>query len=435
MNFPQRTRKNNACRIFTAHECVRADRCDSFAQNDFCDAVDIRIPRRADIGEIRHSARTCDRERTVFLKVPFHRACERARSLCFHTVRNGRHRIFRIPFICHIFGITKMVGEIFFRAKKITIIRRDTRIPRGIGIIINAVQTNDIPSMVFTIDVALPDTSDITAIHTEFQQKSVKKRRITLADRKIQYESIVCAMLVILRLFFMIIVVFDVSANIIVNTSDLFVIALFPKIKLIQKSGNGDIHLRFHFGCGDPCHRIFDPEIESVIVTSVGIGIRNGTAVMLDIVALITHARVRDRVVIERGDLGCRQIHTVDAEADARCSFFHLRTQIAHRIARIRENSVCLFRRISLFLRHDLNIVRKRFRHLRLLVCMRLVCRKKKRFRQHADQLTKKHNQCKTAYISFQKINSFDVLKPLYHKFGKAARKTKTFTLEKRTKI
>ena len=109
-----------------------------------------------------------------------------------------------------------MVGEIFFRAKKITIIRRDARIPRGIGIIINAVQTNDIPSMVFTVDIALPDTSDITAIHTEFQQKSVKKRRITLADRKIQYESIVCAMLVILRLFFMIIVVFDVSANIIV---------------------------------------------------------------------------------------------------------------------------------------------------------------------------------------------------------------------------
>jgi hypothetical protein len=40
-----------------------------------------------------------------------------------------------------------------------------------------------------------------------------------------------------------------------------------------------------------------------------------------------------------------------------------------------------------------------------------------------------------SVYIVSKKFNSFDVLKPLYHKFGKAARKTKTFTLEKRTKI
>ena len=198
-----------------------------------------------------------------------------------------------------------------------TVIRRNARIPRGVGVIINAVQADDIPCMILPVDISLSDAADITAIHTEFKQKSVKKRRIALADSEIQNKRIIRAMLVIFRLFFIIVVVFDVSANIIVNAFDLFIIALIPKIEFIQKLRNGCVHLRFHFGRGDPRHRIFDLKIESFCILSVRIRIRYGTAVMLDIVTLIALARMRKRIVIKRGNLGGIQIHAIDAKADA----------------------------------------------------------------------------------------------------------------------
>ena len=180
-----------------------------------------------------------------------------------------------------------------------------TRIPGGVQIVVQVIELHDVPGM-----GAAAVADDDTGIHTQLQHQPVEQHGIALADGDLVHQRRIGGVLQVVEIIVQVLVIIlHGVADVVVHGADLFVIGLFPQIKLVQQVGNRSIQLHL-LGIGGVVGHV---DVECVVICGVGVGIAAFTiiAAILPLegvallgVAVVDHGFRQNRIKQSPGIIG-----------------------------------------------------------------------------------------------------------------------------------
>ena len=226
------------------------------------------------------------------------------------------------------FRVPIVLGEVCLRAQELAVMSHQIPIPGGVGIVIQAVQVDDIPGMALGARDVGADTRDVAAVHTQLQHQTVIQAGKALTDGVMLDQRRVGGVLIVADVILKIVpivVIVHVFGDPVVNSLDLIVVGGVPKVQLAQQRGYGGIHLGLHLGGADKAAIDGDEGVDPVGIGK-GLGVVGVSAdhVRADIVTLFTNARVLHGLFDSTNQIITRQRQAVDADLNVRVARHHL---------------------------------------------------------------------------------------------------------------
>ena len=156
-----------------------------------------------------------------------------------------------------------MVGKIGIGAQE-EIVGGHSRIPGGIQVVVQLVQSHDIPG-VATIAAGL-DTGNDPGIHIQLQRQPVEQIGVALTHGSLVHQRRIGGVLQQVTVVFQIVVVIsNIGANVVIDTADLCIVGLAIQRQFLQKGSHSSVQLLFLLQGGVVGHREIEGDRGSVV--------------------------------------------------------------------------------------------------------------------------------------------------------------------------
>ncbi len=258
-----------AAEVFAAGKCISADTRHIVAEGNAFYLGNISVPgRKMSFGIIPHLAASGNFNGAVGIQMPGKIApvlsfsAPAARNYLLrggmNVVRIG-HFIFRVKFLGQKFIISLVIFEVFITFEEI-IVFASSCIPRCVDIVIFVTEENNIPCVSFTGFCGI--SGDDHIVNVTFKGKAIEKGRVSLTyGGLIDQRRIGAVFEQIILIIKVLIIIFHVFADIIINGADLLILGFFLDVKLRKNGFDGRIDLCLLLRSGNVNHLVRESHI------------------------------------------------------------------------------------------------------------------------------------------------------------------------------
>ena len=270
--------------------------CDALADGDGADAFSIAVPRGLGEAVAWEGTAAADGQcARVPIQYPGNAAADGAACSHIADVGGVGHGVGGIEGFGVEFAVAAVGGEAAVGDEEVAVMPLQVAVPCGIGIVILAVQLDDVPAVTFVVC----NTADVSAVHAQRQQHPIQQGGVALTDGAAVNDGGVGAVLELVGVVVVVVeVVLNLFRNPVIYAHYLVILMGIVQIQLIQNGCDGCIYLRLLLGGGQP----HGGEGEGVVIDAVhdgnGGAVFAATRVVADVVPFVGDTRMGNGKVI-----------------------------------------------------------------------------------------------------------------------------------------